>query len=102
MSEFGSDSYSNEELIAELGSCYLAAYAGIETQIQSSLAYIHSWLSRLRENRKVMLHVSSYEQKASDYILGEGLNQPGIEDMPLFKKPDFGRAFRHLKCLVLK
>lgn len=70
MAEFGSEPYSIEELIAELGSCYLAATAGIlEPEIKNSAAYIKGWLSVLKKDKRIMLHISSYAQKAVDYIL---------------------------------
>ena len=45
---FGSDLYSTEELIAELGSCYLQSHTGaIYDNLANSAAYIQGWLSKL-------------------------------------------------------
>lgn len=72
MAEFGSPPYSNEELIAELGSCYLCAHAGIlPTEIQNSAAYIKGWLDRLTPDSRVLITSSTAAQKAADYILNK-------------------------------
>src|SRR5580704_18512488 len=46
---FGSDDYSKEELVAEMGAAMLCGVAGIESHtIDNSAAYLQSWISRLR------------------------------------------------------
>jgi antirestriction protein ArdC len=70
MTPFGSTSYSKEELIAEMGSCYLAHYAGISPKpLSNSVAYIQGWLEHLKQNKKILLFAASQAQKAVDYIL---------------------------------
>lgn len=67
---FGTEDYSIEELTAEIGSCYLSAFAGIEAkEFANSVAYIQGWLERLRGDKKFIIHASSQAQKAVDYIL---------------------------------
>jgi antirestriction protein ArdC len=69
---FGSDSYSREELIAEMGSAMLCGVAGIEqTTIANSLAYLQSWIARLKSDSKLVISAASAAQKAADYIRGE-------------------------------
>lgn len=64
------ENYSTEELIAEIGACFLQAHAGIaDTGIQNSAAYIKGWLSVLREDSKAIVFASTQAQKAVDYIL---------------------------------
>ncbi|MDD5596510.1 MAG: zincin-like metallopeptidase domain-containing protein [Victivallaceae bacterium] len=71
--EFGSDTYSKEELIAEMGAAFLCAYSGIEnTTIRNSGAYIRSWLERLRSDKKLVVQAAQKAQKAADYILKVG------------------------------
>jgi antirestriction protein ArdC len=66
---FGSVSYSQEELIAELGASYLCALCGIENKtIENSAAYIQSWLKRLKSDNKFFVNASSKAQHAADYI----------------------------------
>ena len=67
---FGSKDYSKEELIAEMGAAFLCGHCGIDTTIDNSAAYIKGWLSKLRNDTKVVIMAAGKAQKASDYILG--------------------------------
>lgn len=69
MSEFGSDPYSLEELVAEIGSCYLQSHVGITDELEQSTAYIQGWLSALKNDRRFIFTASTAAQKAVDYIL---------------------------------
>lgn len=70
MCAFGTTNYSKEELIAEMGAAYLCAFHGIENKtINNSIAYINSWLKKLRNDKKLIVHAAAQAQKASDYIL---------------------------------
>jgi antirestriction protein ArdC len=67
---FGSESYSKEELIAEFGAAYLCGNCQIENKtINNSAAYIKGWLSKLKDDRKLLISAASMAQKATDYIL---------------------------------
>jgi antirestriction protein ArdC len=67
---FGSDKYSTEELIAEIGACFLEARAGISyREFQNNAAYINGWLARLKKDNRFIVFASSQAQKAADYIL---------------------------------
>lgn len=68
---FGSDPYSREELVAEMGSAFLCGHCAIENKtIDQSASYIQSWLGRLKEDRKLVVHAAAQAQKACDFILG--------------------------------
>ena len=70
MAPFGSESYSIEELIAEIGTCYITSYAGIGVnELANNVAYIQGWLKRLKEDKKFIVYASAQAQKAVDYIL---------------------------------
>lgn len=70
MAEFGSETYSIEELVAELGAAYLCSFAGILTgQIIDSTSYIKGWLSKLKDDKRFIVRASGYSQRAVDYIL---------------------------------
>ncbi|HYV90912.1 MAG TPA: zincin-like metallopeptidase domain-containing protein [Chitinophagales bacterium] len=70
MSEFGFERYSHEELVAEIGACYLECLAGIiTTEFDRNASYIQGWLERLRNDKKFILSASSHAQKATDFIL---------------------------------
>lgn len=69
-SSFGSQSYSKEELVAEMGSAFLCGKAGIvERTIDNSAAYIHSWLDRLQDDVRLVVQAAAQAQKAADFIL---------------------------------
>ncbi len=70
--KFGSESYSREELIAEMGSAMLCGVTGIEqATIQNSAAYLKTWIEHLKSDSKLLVSAASAAQKASDYILGK-------------------------------
>lgn len=70
---FGSEDYSKEELVAEIGSATILNIIGIETKssFTNSAAYIQNWLSVLRNDVKFIVSASSKAEKAVKYILGE-------------------------------
>ena len=72
LAPFGSEIYSKEELVAELGSAFLINHLGIETKgtFQNSASYIESWLQVLRNDNKLIVSASSKAEKAVNYILG--------------------------------
>ena len=69
---FGSNEYSKEELVAEIGSANLMNILGIESDksFRNSTAYIQGWLSVLKNDVKFIVSASSKAEKAVDYILG--------------------------------
>jgi antirestriction protein ArdC len=68
--EFGSETYSLEELIAEIGSCYLTSIGGVGIcDLANSAAYIQEWLSVLQNDKKFIVQAASKAQQAVDYIL---------------------------------
>ena len=72
LAPFGSEIYSKEELVAELGSAFLINHLGIETEgtFQNSASYIESWLKVLKNDNKFIISASSKAEKAVNYILG--------------------------------
>src|SRR5581483_2658833 len=67
---FGSDPYSREELVAEMGAAFLCGHCEIENKtIDQSASYIQHWLQRLKEDRKLVVHAAAQAQKACDFIL---------------------------------
>jgi len=71
VSHFGSEEYSKEELVAELGAANMLNTLGIETDgsFKNSAAYIQSWLRALQNDKKMIVYAASQAQKATDYIL---------------------------------
>lgn len=72
MAEFASEPYSIEELVAEMGSCYLLSSCAITVDIEQNAAYINGWLKRLRNDKKFIFSAARYAQKATNYILNIG------------------------------
>tara|TARA_R110002111_G_scaffold177181_2_gene243220 strand:- start:3706 stop:4560 length:855 start_codon:yes stop_codon:yes gene_type:complete len=71
---FGTEKYSKEELVAEMGATFLCGYTAIENQtIDNSAAYINSWLSQLKKDMKLVVQAASLAQKSTDFILGQKL-----------------------------
>lgn len=69
-SYFGKEKYSKEELVAEMSSCFLCNTAGIENKvIDNSAAYIKGWLSKLKNDPRMLIFAASAAEKAADYIL---------------------------------
>ncbi len=67
---FGGKDYSQEELVAEMGSAFLYGHCGIaERIIDNSAAYIQGWLRRLRNDKSLVVFVAAQAQKAVDFIL---------------------------------
>lgn len=75
---FGSEDYSKEELVAEIGAAMLCAVAGIENTatLNRSASYLESRLERLRGDSKLIVHAAAQAQKAADYVQGiQGIQQ---------------------------
>ena len=70
---FGSETYSKEELVAEIGSVSIMNLLGIETPqtFKNSAAYIKNWLSVLKNDNKFIVSASSKAEKAVNYIFSE-------------------------------
>lgn len=74
---FGSKTYSQEELVAELGSTFLAFEAGITRPelTENSAGYIQSWIKKLEDDPKLIVVASSKAEKAVKHILAEEVNK---------------------------
>lgn len=74
---FGSEDYSKEELIAEMGSAILMNELGIETPdtFRNSAAYIQGWLKALEDDSRLIVSAAGKAEKAVRLILN-------LEDEP--------------------
>ncbi len=68
---FGSEAYSKEELIAEIGAATLVNHAGLETpdSFRNNAAYIQNWLQVLRNDKRFIVSASGKAEKAVQMIL---------------------------------
>lgn len=68
---FGSQSYSFEELVAEMTATLLCSQCGIDQTIENSVSYLKGWATYLKSERKTALFgAATKAQAAADYILG--------------------------------
>lgn len=71
---FGSDEYSKEELVAELGALYLEAITGIKAMVddvKNSQAYINGWIKQLQADPKLIMSASTKSHEAVELILSK-------------------------------
>lgn len=70
---FGTEKYSKEELIAEIGAATILNSLGIENDesFQNSASYIGGWLRKLHDDKRLIVSASSKAEKAVRYINGE-------------------------------
>jgi len=67
---FGNETYSKEELVAEMTAAFLCGHHKIEQEtLENSAAYIKSWLRKLKDDAKMVVLAAAQAQKAADYIL---------------------------------
>ncbi len=64
------EDYAFEEMVAEIGNCFLCAVLGLTPDFQQSGAYLERWLQVLKTDSRAIYRASSEAQKAVDYILG--------------------------------
>ena len=85
----GSETYSLEELVAEIGSNMLAYEAGIAQDVSdNSQAYINHWLKVLRGDSKAIIKASGRAQKAYDFCLN-GHEAEAEEPEQVITKPEY-------------
>lgn len=68
---FGNESYSKEELIAELGSAALVHHCKLETpsSFRNSTVYLQNWLSVLKNDKRFIVSAAGKAEKAVNFIL---------------------------------
>ncbi|MHC2420022.1 antirestriction protein ArdC [Sinorhizobium meliloti] len=66
---FGSESYSLEELVAELSASFLCADLGVAHDPRDNTAtYLESWLKVLKNDKRAILTAAAKAQAAADYL----------------------------------
>lgn len=76
---FGNESYSREELVAELCAAFLCQATGIDNDTQNTQAYINGWLHQLQNDPKMIVWAAGRAAKAADYIQGKQGKQEAEE-----------------------
>ena len=69
---FGSEAYSKEELVAEIGAAALVNASGLETtkSLRNNAAYIQNWLTVLKNDKRFIVSAAGKAEKAVAMILG--------------------------------
>lgn len=68
---FGNESYSKEELVAEMGAAYCCGICQIENKtLKNSAAYIAGWLKKLKSDPKLVVQAAAQAQRAVDWMTG--------------------------------
>ncbi len=53
-----------------MGAAFLCGITGIENKtVDNSAAYLNSWLTKLRSDKKFIIQAATHAQRAIDYIL---------------------------------
>lgn len=63
---FGSESYAEEELIAELYSAFMCTTFAISAQLRHA-EYIGSWIRKLKEDKRAIFRASTAAKKAAEW-----------------------------------
>jgi len=70
---FGTEDYSKEELVAEIGAATLVNHVGIETStsLRNNAAYIQNWLKVLKDDKRFIVSAAGKAEKAVNLILNQ-------------------------------
>jgi antirestriction protein ArdC len=70
---FGSEVYSKEELVAEIGAAALVNHCGLEspTSFRNNAAYIQNWLKVLKDDKRFIVSAAGRAEKAVNLILNQ-------------------------------
>ncbi|MGI4944025.1 MAG: ArdC family protein [Janthinobacterium lividum] len=68
--KFGTPRYAEEELRAELASCFLGSTLGLPSDIPNHANYIADWLGKLRDDKREIFRAAAAAQRIADYCLG--------------------------------
>ena len=70
-----------EELVAELGAAFLCADLGITPEVRDDhAAYIASWLTVLKNDKRLIFTAAAHAQRAVDYL-------HGLQPKPMKRRP---------------
>lgn len=67
---FGSEEYSKEELVAEIGSCFLSNLCGMISCFENAVSYVQGWIKALRDDPRMVVHAAGQAEKAVEFLTG--------------------------------
>lgn len=66
---WGDEGYAREELVAEIAAAFLCADLGLALEPREDhAAYLASWLTVLKNDKRAIFQASAHAQKAADYL----------------------------------
>jgi antirestriction protein ArdC len=68
---FGSEEYSKEELVAEIGACFLSNMCGISAIMDNTAAYIQGWVKALANDPRMIVSAAGHAEKAVGFLIGK-------------------------------
>ena len=69
---WGDEGYAMEELVAELGAAFLSADLQLTPELREDhAAYIASWITVLKNDKRAIFSAASHAQRAADFLHGE-------------------------------
>lgn len=70
---FGTEDYSKEELVAEIGAAALVNHVGLETtsSLRNNAAYLQNWLKVLKDDKRFIVSAAGRAEKAVNLILNQ-------------------------------
>lgn len=67
--KWGDEGYAKEEMVAELGACFLGADLGFAPKTyEEHAAYIQGWLTVLKNDSRFIFRAAAHAQKAVEYV----------------------------------
>jgi antirestriction protein ArdC len=79
---FGDNSYSMEELVAELTAAFVCAHLGLSSEPRPDHAqYIQSWLRVLKADKRAIFRAASKAQQAADYLIQQSEQVNGVAEV---------------------
>jgi antirestriction protein ArdC len=66
---WGDEGYAREELVAELGAAFLCADLDLTPEVRDDhAAYIATWLTVLKNDRRTIFSAAAHAQRATDFL----------------------------------
>jgi len=80
--EYGSEKYSKEELVAEIGSQFLLSECDISSEscFNNSLAYLQGWMNSIKEDPALITFAAQRAQKAVRYVLENTIGEQDVTE----------------------
>lgn len=71
LSRFGNETYAAEELVAEIGGCFLLAESELPvlSQLENHVSYIQNWMKILKHDKKFIFQAASSATQAVDLLI---------------------------------